>query len=80
VRHALVLIVAMASATAAFAQTAAGGYAHTVILNSDGTVWTVGANGLGELGDGTQTTRRTPVAVSGLSDIVAVAAGGNHGR
>lgn len=41
--------------------TVAGGAAHSVILTSDGTVWTVGSNAVGQLGDGTYTTRTTPV-------------------
>lgn len=60
------------------AQTLAGGASHTVILHSDGTVWTVGANTRGQLGDNTAKTRRSPVQVGGLRDIVAVAAGANH--
>lgn len=60
------------------AQTLAGGTNHSVILKSDGTVWTVGHNGVGQLGDGTTTARTSVVQVSGLSDVVAVASGANH--
>ena len=62
----------------AFAQTAAGGATHTIILKSDGTVWTVGGNANGQLGDNTTTTKKTPIQVSGLSGIIAVAAGAQH--
>jgi alpha-tubulin suppressor-like RCC1 family protein len=73
-----VLLTAFVSAiagTAASGQTVAAGEAHTVILKSDGTVWTMGYNGYGQLGDGTTTGRMTPIQVSGLTDVVAVAAG-----
>jgi alpha-tubulin suppressor-like RCC1 family protein len=62
----------------AFGQTAAGGSGHTVILKSGGTVWTIGLNTDGQLGDNTTTTRQTPIQVNGLSNIVAVAAGKSH--
>lgn len=57
----------------------AGGY-HGCGLNGSGVVLCWGANGSGQLGDGTTTTRRTPVAVSGLSGLttVAVVAGSYH--
>jgi len=42
---------------------------------SDGTVWAWGYNGYGQIGDGTTTQRNTPVQVSGLSGVIAVAAG-----
>ena len=51
---------------------------HVLALKSDGTVWAWGTNGNGELGDGTTTSRDVPVQVSGLSGVVAVAAGQNH--
>ena len=51
----------------------------TVYLKSDGTVWTLGANGFGQLGDGTTTNRSNPVQVknadgTGLSEVVAISA------
>ncbi len=47
-------------------------------LKNDGTVWGWGYNTNGELADGTATQRSTPVQVSGLNGVVAIAAGGNH--
>lgn len=61
----------------AFVQIAAGA-GHAVALRSDGTVWTWGANGVGQLGDGTATQRNTPVQAAGLTDIVALASGARH--
>ncbi len=50
---------------------------HSLALKSDGTVWAWGHNG-GQLGDGTTTTRLTPVRVSVLIGVTAIAAGGVH--
>jgi alpha-tubulin suppressor-like RCC1 family protein len=50
-------------------------------LKSDGTVLGWGANASGQLGDGTTTTRTTPVQVMGLAGdakVIAIAAGGSH--
>lgn len=38
-----------------------GGFAASIALKDDGTVWTWGSNDTGLLGDGTQTDRQTPV-------------------
>ncbi len=50
---------------------------HSLALKSDGTVWAWGVNWNGQLGDGTTTNKSTPVQVSSLSDITAIAIGGN---
>ncbi len=54
------------------------GWNHTIALVDNGTVWTWGMNTFGQLGDGTRVDRNTPVQVSGLSDVTAVAGGGLH--
>ncbi len=51
---------------------------YTLSLKSDGTVWGWGYNGSGQLGDGTNTNRSTPVQVTNLSGVVAVSAGNHH--
>ena len=69
----------LCAASVAAAQTLAGGLNHTVILKSDGTVWAVGVNASGQIGDNGTTTRKSPpYQVSGLTGIVAVASGGFH--
>ena len=41
------------------------GKSHTMYLKSDGTLWTVGTNNTGQLGDGTTTNRSNPVYIMG---------------
>jgi alpha-tubulin suppressor-like RCC1 family protein len=55
-----------------------GRLGHSIILCIDGTVWTTGSNTSGQLGNGTTINKNSPIQVSGLSDIVAVAAGDFH--
>ncbi|MFH1004742.1 MAG: T9SS type A sorting domain-containing protein [Bacteroidota bacterium] len=63
---------------------AGGIYSHSLAVKSDGTVWTWGANGSGQLGNGTTTSKSTPVQVLGLggvgflAGITAVASGEDH--
>jgi len=60
------------------------GDSYTVAIKSDNTVWAWGDNGSGQLGDGTNTDRKTPVQVVGiggtgfLADTQVVSAGGRH--
>ena len=57
----------------------AGGKYHTIALKSDGTVWAWGNNEDGQLGNGATAYKSpTPVQVSGLSDVTAIAGGGYH--
>ncbi|GMU65359.1 MAG: hypothetical protein AMXMBFR36_16330 [Acidobacteriota bacterium] len=51
---------------------------HTLAVRDDGTVLAWGANGYGQLGDGTLTSRSVPSVVPNLDGIVAVAAGIDH--
>ena len=53
-------------------------HSHSLALKNDGTVWTWGDNAYGQLGDGTTIQRSTPVQVSGLTNVSAIA--GGNGR
>lgn len=59
-----------------------GGFWHTLALKSDGTVWAWGNNDYGQLGNGSVTSSYGGVAyaaqVTGLSNVVAIAAGHWH--
>lgn len=66
-------VVAISAGRSGFGQY---GGVHSVALSSDGSVWSWGSNGAGQLGDGTRVDRPTPVqAGTGFS---AVAAGEFH--
>jgi alpha-tubulin suppressor-like RCC1 family protein len=61
----------------------AGGQDHSLALKSDGTVWAWGSGWAGQLGDGNFYTTgnrgvATPVQVSGLTSVTAIAGGGHH--
>jgi hypothetical protein len=51
---------------------------HTCQIKEDGTVRCWGSNHNGQLGDGTNITRTTPIPVVGLTNAVAIAAGSYH--
>jgi alpha-tubulin suppressor-like RCC1 family protein len=53
----------------------AAGDAHSLAVVADGVVLAWGANGSGQLGNGTTTAGAAPVVVAGLRGVVAVAAG-----
>ncbi len=54
-------------------QAISAGDGHSLFLKTDGTVWAAGANSSGQLGDGTTTSRRTPVQA--LNGVQAISAG-----
>ena len=57
----------------------AAGPTHNLALTRDGKVMSWGSNGAGELGVGTRATGWTPAEVTGLANIVAIAAGSGQG-
>ncbi|WP_417909802.1 hypothetical protein [Candidatus Electronema sp. PJ] len=56
----------------------AAGYAHTVAIKADGTLWAWGENGSGQLGDGTAIDKVSPVQIGTLTDWKIVATGYAH--
>jgi alpha-tubulin suppressor-like RCC1 family protein len=56
----------------------AAGFDHSLALRRDGTVWAWGANGNGQLGDGTTMGRSVPAPVPGLGRVVAIDASYRH--
>jgi len=56
----------------------ASGWYQSFALKGDGTAWAWGYNTVGQLGDGTTTTRLTPVKVLGMDNAVAVVSGWGH--
>lgn len=59
-------------------QKAVAGYEHSAGIKADGSLWVWGANGEGQLGDGTTTDRDLPVQIMVGSRWRAVAAGIYH--
>jgi alpha-tubulin suppressor-like RCC1 family protein len=56
----------------------ASGETHSLAVKTDGTLWTWGWNGYGQLGDGTTTFRNAPVQVGTDTNWTSVAAGFWH--
>ena len=54
----------------------AAGTDYSLFVKADGTLWAMGDNSAGELGDGTTIQRNSPVFVA--SNVVSVAAGFIH--
>jgi alpha-tubulin suppressor-like RCC1 family protein len=93
-RVVIAVTIAFAGASSGYAATRERAVAETVLHNSnerlsvggshaceiqgDGTVRCWGNNNAGQLGDGTTTSRLTPVTVPGFNGALAVAAGQSH--
>jgi len=63
---------------ARFAPFIAAGDYLSLALDDNGMVWVWGDNGSGQLGDGATTNRNAPFQMPSVSDVFAVAGGGNH--
>lgn len=60
------------------AVTVSAGGEHACALRDDGSVWCWGQNDVGQLGDGTTTSRDEPVRVTGVVGAVGITAGRSH--
>jgi len=56
----------------------AGSWGHSLAVQSDGTVWAWGYNDHGQLGDGTNITKYTPVQTTTLKGQNFISTGGSH--
>jgi len=57
---------------------AASGAGPSFVVTSDGIAWGWGSNNEAQIGDGTVTSRMTPVKVGGLTGVTAVSSGHAH--
>jgi hypothetical protein len=58
--------------------TIAAGGAFTLVVKSDGTLWSFGLNNNGQLGLNSLVSQKSPIQVPGLNGVQAVAAGSLH--
>ena len=80
-RLTLLLAAAFAIATVASPVSAlriGSGHSHSFLIKEDRSLWAWGDNFTGQLGDGTQVERSSPVKLSGLASIVDVGGGAAH--
>ena len=56
----------------------AAGESHSLVLNSDGSLWAFGDNSYCQLGDGTTVSSAVPIPVVGISGVVSISAGYYH--
>jgi alpha-tubulin suppressor-like RCC1 family protein len=78
---ALLLAVAFAIATVASpvsAMRVGAGQFHSFLIKDDRSLWAWGDNFYGQIGDGTQVERSSPVKLRGLAAIVDVGGGATH--
>jgi alpha-tubulin suppressor-like RCC1 family protein len=54
------------------------GYDHGVATKTNGTLWTWGVNGAGQIGDNSTTTRSSPIQIGTLTGWSKVSAGASH--
>jgi alpha-tubulin suppressor-like RCC1 family protein len=74
----IMMILATAAVSWGGTSQIAAGASHTVRLSSDGALWASGLNVFGQLGDGSLTSRKTPVQVGTSTNWISVATGADH--
>ena len=62
----------------ALAMKVGAGHSHSFLIKDDRSLWAWGDNFSGQLGDGTQIERSSPVKLAGLASIVAAVGGEAH--
>jgi alpha-tubulin suppressor-like RCC1 family protein len=72
----LLLLVSLSELT--FSQKITGGIKHSLYVCNDGTVNSWGLNSNGQLGDGTNNSKKIAEPIPGLSGVIAVSAGRNY--
>src|SRR5215208_737512 len=78
IRMALVVLVGTLFSAIGLLVAVQSTHAQDQTAATTGQVWAWGSNEIGQLGDGTNTNRTTPVQVSDLSGVQAIAGGGAH--
>ena len=66
-----------AQITSCFKTISAGEY-HTIAIKTDGSLWAWGSNFAGQLGDGTNTDRNSPVQIGMATNWASIGTGGSH--
>ena len=80
----LLCLLAFAGSTQLNAQTSgcykaiSGDYYHSLAIQTDGTLWAWGYNGYGELGDGTNVDKNSPMQIGIATNWTSISAGGAH--
>ena len=74
--HATFSIFLIGSVSLNAQQRMAGGPGHSLFVNADGSLWGVGANDFGQLGDGSRGTRSSPVKIA--DEVASVTTSSQH--
>ena len=54
------------------------GYYHCIFLDENGIVWGCGGNSFGQIGDGTNNDKYSPVSITSLNQIISISSGNSH--
>ncbi|MGB0429970.1 MAG: RCC1 domain-containing protein [Bacteroidia bacterium] len=74
----LVMFLLLLTFTFSTGQHVDAGNGHSLILDSNGVLWTVGRNNFGQLGNGNNLNSATPIKVEGLPKVWKMARGYDH--